>query len=99
LGLASDTPQWSTLTVNVDRNGDGLQEPVELPVVRGKGFDEAWVRSQPSAIPPPLLRLLERMGHEVRHERQYLPIELGDGGQVLVPVEEISVGYGERQFQ
>jgi hypothetical protein len=99
-GLASDTPQWSTMIVDVDRDGDGNLEPVELPIVRGKGFDEDWVRSQPAAFPPALLRLFERMGHEVRHERQYYPFDLGDGRRVLVPVDDVDVRYGgERQFQ
>jgi hypothetical protein len=100
LGLASDKPQWSTMTVNLDRDNDGIAEAVELPVVRGPGIDEAWVRSQPAAIPSPLLRALERMGHEVRHERQYYPFDLGDGRRLLVPVDEVDVRYGgERQFQ
>jgi hypothetical protein len=100
LGLATDKPQWGTMTVALDRNSDGVLEPMELPVVRGPGIDEQWVRNQPLAIPSNMLRTLERLGHQVQHERQYYPFDLGDGGRVLVPVDELDVRYvGERQFQ
>ena len=100
VGLASDKTQWGTMTVGLDRNDDGMPEPLELPVARGPGFDEQWVRDQPIAIPPQLLRELKRLGHQVHHERQYYPFELGDGGRVLVPVDELDVRYvQERQFQ
>jgi hypothetical protein len=39
------------------------------------------------------------MGHQVRHERQYYPFDLSDGGRLLVPVDEVDVQYGARQFQ
>jgi hypothetical protein len=88
------------MTVAVDRDNDGVPESLELPVARGPGIDEQWVRNQPFAIPTSLLRELERRGHQVRHERQYYPFELGDGGQVLVPVDELDVHFvQERQFQ
>ncbi len=100
IGLATEKPQWSTMTVNVDRDDDGVAEPVELPVVRGAGFDEAWVRNQPAAIPEQMLRLIERMGHQVHHERQYYPFDLSDGGRLIVPVDEVDLKYvGERRFQ
>ncbi len=100
LGLASDKTQWGTMTVALDRNSDGVSEPLELPVVRGPGIDEDWVRNQPVGIPSQLLRYLERSGHEFQHRRQYYPFDLGDGGHVLVPVDEVDVrNVGQRQFQ
>lgn len=100
LGLTSDKTQWGTMTVGLDRNGDGVSESLELPVVRGPGIDEEWVRNQPIAIPPDVFREFERRGHQVQHHRQYYPFDLGNGGRVLVPVDELDVRYvQERQFQ
>jgi hypothetical protein len=100
LGLASDDTQWGTMTVSLDRNGDGKLEPLELPIARGSNIDEKWVRDQPLAFPSQVKRELERMGHEVRQQRQYYPFDLGNGARVLVPVDEVDVRYvNERQFQ
>jgi hypothetical protein len=93
-------PEWSTMVVNVDNNADGVPEQVELPVVRGPGIDEAWVRSLPPALSSQLLRAMERAGHQVQQQRRYYPIELEGGQRIVVPVDELDVRYvGDRQFQ
>jgi hypothetical protein len=99
-GFASDKPQWGTMTVNLDRNNDGSTERVELPIVGGPGIDERWLQNQPDPIPSPLRQMLERRGHQIRQQRQYVPFDLGDGRRVIVPVDEVDVRYeGNRQFQ
>jgi hypothetical protein len=84
----------------VGGNSDGVPESLELPVARGPEVNEQWVRDQPLAFPSTFVRDLQRRGHQVRHERQYFPFDLGDGRRVLVPVDDLDVRYvQERQFQ
>ena len=95
-----ERPEWGTVTVPVDRDSDGQAESLDLPVARGPGIDEQWVRNQPTPIPQEVFRALESMGHKVQQQRQYYPFELRDGQRVLVPVDEVDVRYvGERRFQ
>ena len=93
-------PRWGTMTVSVDGDQDGVAERLELPVVAGSELDESWLESQPAALPPQVLKALERMGHRVEQQRQFFPFELRDGRRVVVPVDEIDVHYvGDRQYQ
>jgi hypothetical protein len=88
------------VTVSLAGNQDGIAESFDLPFVTGEGIDEQWLRSQPSAVPPQVLRALERLGHQVERQRAYLPIDLNDGRRVVVPVDQFNVRYvGERSYQ
>lgn len=75
----------------------GSEQPV--PVYVGSGYDEQWLRNQPSAVPPSLLESLEQMGH-VRQNRQLVPVDLEDGRRVIVPVDQVDVQFtGGRPYQ
>jgi hypothetical protein len=55
---------------------------------------------QPSALPPFVLQALERAGHRVRQDRQFVPIDLDDGRRVVLPVDQVEVQFvGHREFQ
>jgi hypothetical protein len=95
----SDT-QWGTVMVSLDGDRDGVAESLELPVAAGREIDEEWLRNQPSALPPHVRKALERLGHEVRQQRQLFPIDLDDGRRVVVPVDQVDVHYvGNRRYQ
>jgi hypothetical protein len=74
------------------------QGSVEVPVFQGADF-ERWVRDQPSAISAQMRRALEQRGHRVEVERQFVPLQLEDGRQVIVPVEQVEVRPARREFQ
>jgi hypothetical protein len=96
----TDRPHWDTVTVSLDENQDGVAEAVDVPFAAGEGIDEQWLRSQPSPLPPQVLRALRHMGHEVQRQRAYLPIELNDGRRVVVPVDQFDVHFvGQRVYQ
>jgi hypothetical protein len=61
----------------------------EVPVYNwDKGTaDQLMYRSSP--LPPELLRGLQR--HQVRQYQRYVPVQLGDGRQVVVPVQELDI--------
>lgn len=64
-----------------------------LPAVERQSYEEARLADAPSAIPPELLRALERAGHEVRQSRRWVPYRLRDGRRLVVPVDELEVHY------
>ena len=49
--------------------------------------EELMYRSQP--LSPDLVRQLKR--HHVRSSRSYLPVQLEDGRQVVLPVQEVDI--------
>lgn len=64
-----------------------------LPAVERQSYEEARLADAPSAVPPELLRALERAGHEVRQSRRWVPYRLRDGRRLVVPVDELDVHY------
>ncbi|MHB1036853.1 MAG: hypothetical protein ACYC35_23045 [Pirellulales bacterium] len=92
-------PRWQTVRLRLgDSAGDG--QSLNVPVVEGANMDETWVQNQGSAVPPDVVRVLERMGHEVQQERQLWPIQLDDGRRGLVPVDDVKVRYvGNPSYQ
>jgi hypothetical protein len=71
---------------------DGSRVTV-LPAVERQSYAEARLADAPSAVPPELLRALERAGHEVRQSRRWVPYRLRDGRRLVVPVDELDVHY------
>jgi len=82
---------------------DGLPdgaEPIRLPAVEAREFDEGWLRSLPAGIPSEVLSALRRAGHRVRYRRDLAPFVLEDGRRLLVPVDELDVHYvGNKRYQ
>jgi hypothetical protein len=87
--------RWQTFKLGV-----GGEEAIEVPALEAARFDQDWLENQASAIPPDLVRLLERSGHEIRRERELWPINLQDGRRLIVPVEQYELQYvGGSKFQ
>lgn len=96
-GAATPTPSWGYVRLLV--NEDGTWQPVELPAVNGVDA-ERWLATQPSAVPARWRELMQRQGHTVQTERQLVPVDLGDGRQLVVPVEQVEVQYvGGHRYQ
>ena len=67
-------------------------EPIDLPVVFvGENGGDPWDRISGPAMPPPVRRQLERMGHRVQSRRRVIPIALPSGQRIVVPVEQVEV--------
>lgn len=85
----------STMTLVGD---DGTS--IQLPVYDAAQYADATSSQRESAMPREVLRALRSTGHEVRKHQRLMPIELGDGRQVVVPVEQLDVEFvGNRAFQ
>jgi hypothetical protein len=56
-----------------------------------------WLRADLPAIPTEWVRELERRGHRIEREQQYVPLLLEDGRQVIVPVEGYQITPAARR--
>jgi hypothetical protein len=83
----------TAVTLSVPVGDDGRCESIELPVVERDRVDDGWLGELPAAMPPELLRALERAGHRVRQRREMLRLELPDGRPLIVPVDRVDVDY------
>jgi hypothetical protein len=88
------TPQ-GMMTVHT---ADG--SPVELPVYEASQGAQRMLAADETSVPPELIRALRRRGHEVKQQRRLWPVDLGDGRQIIVPVDQVDVQYvGNRAYQ
>jgi len=81
---------WGTVKMVLGRGADGTLHEAELPAMEGASWDESLLASSSSVLSPELLELFERLGHEVRQERELVPVQLDDGRQMVVPVDKLS---------
>lgn len=71
----------------MDDGTNGARE-VELPI-EDTNADDTWLTSRQPIVPRELRQALERMGHRVDERRQFLPVQLNDGRQMVVPVDQV----------
>lgn len=65
---------------------------VQLPVFDEARGRDAWLAQAEATGPSPdVLAELERLGHQVKERRQLVPVRLGDGRELIVPVKEVEV--------
>jgi hypothetical protein len=79
---------WRMVTLT---GPDASAAPIQLPAMERNRLDNAWLGSLPAAVPPDVLRALERTGHSVRQSRQLMPVPLEDGRRLVVPVDQVEV--------
>lgn len=79
---------WETVTLVSD--GEQPQQ-LDIPAQLRDSFDRSWLQQLPAPMPPEVRESLERLGHRVRHHRELMPIQMGDGRRLIVPVDEIEV--------
>ncbi len=81
--------RWGTVTLVMDDGQNGERE-VELPVVEEDGNPDAeWLTNDTPVVPPELRQAFERMGHHVDQRRQLVPVQLDDGRQLILPVDDV----------
>ena len=91
-GRAALPPGWRTVKVGL-LGGGGEREQVEVPLRQAEEVDWDWVANQPSSITPAMMRELEQAGMRVTRERQVWPIQLENGQQVILPVDQFDLHY------
>lgn len=71
----------------------------ELPVYELPGSMEDWLANERPALPSEVLQSLTERGHRVQRQVQYLPVQLEDGRQGIVPVEGYQITpVGQRVY-
>jgi hypothetical protein len=75
----------------MDGPGGEATQATEVPVYEfTQGLDQFLSQDRP-ALTPELVDLLRQTGHEVERQQQYVPGQLEDGRQVIVPVEQYQI--------
>lgn len=84
---------WEVVTVSVPEGLQGIEGPIRLPALARDRFDEQWLRNLPPVVPDDVVGALKRTGHEVRQRREWLPLRMQDGRQLVVPIDNVDVHY------
>jgi hypothetical protein len=96
---ASTVPSGNVTFVMDHGDGSGSRE-VPVPVHEWSRESERRLSGQPMAPSSELQRALQRVGHEVRTHKHFIPWESGDGRNVLFPVEQVEITpAGRRAYQ
>lgn len=77
-------------------NGGGSPSAKSMPVYPAPDDMQAWMNQDQPTLSPELVQQLESRGHQVQRQKQYIPVQLEDGRQIIVPVEgyQITPGSG-----
>lgn len=94
---AGDSDRMDTVRLVMDDGDHGMRE-VNLPV-EGTSADDAWLSHRQPVVPRELRQALERMGHRVNERRQFLPVQLDDGRQMVVPVDQVEFTPVSNSYQ
>ena len=74
------------LRLVMDGAGDESQAG-KVPVYETDSGWEQFLQADQPTLAPELVQMLERRGHSVQSQKQYIPVELDDGRQIIVPFE------------
>ena len=93
----AETSTVSTIPVPFADRKSGRVERIDIPIVEAKSTQEAAL-GEAEQIPPQILRMFEQIGPFER-TRKYLPVELGDGRSVVVPLGHIELRPRVPEYQ
>lgn len=79
------------LRLVVDGTVGERQKMVEVPLVDARRMNEALFGAGSQSLPPDFVRMLEQAGHQVVRERRLVPVDLNDGRQVVVPMDQVEI--------
>lgn len=69
----------------------------ELPINEYPDDPSRWIEASEPALPASLISELERRGHRVERQEQYVPVDLEDGRKAVIPVEAIQISPVSRR--
>lgn len=71
----------------VDRGSGKSTSAGSLPVYNAPADVEGWLNQDRASLSPQVIQELQSRGHRVERQTQYVPVQLEDGRQIIVPVE------------
>jgi hypothetical protein len=86
---------WQVVTVSSPNGPNG--RAINLPAQERERVDEQWQKT-PAAIPSDVMQALARTGHQVKQQRELVPVSLQDGRQMVMPVDQVDVHYVGRTY-
>lgn len=90
---------WQMVTLSVPEDATGAAANIRLPCREGDKRDVDWLQNLPTSLAPDVRQALERSGYQVRQVRQLVPVPLGDGRRLVVPVDQVEVRYvGDKTY-
>ena len=90
--LPSTNPAANEQTVQVAVDDpNGKSHLFNLPLVEVSNAPQALLQQQSTVVPDNVRRALEQSGRQVRTQRQFYPVTLPDGRQVIVPIDQVEV--------
>lgn len=84
---------YSLVRLSTPSDGRTPGKSFDLPAVERDKLDNQWAQSVPPAMPDNVKEAFQRLGHQVDQERNLVPVPLGGGRQVVVPVDKVNVHY------
>jgi hypothetical protein len=84
--LVSHNQPLGKVQLAVNRGAGEEPTMVDVPVYDEASASQLLINSRP-ALPEDLVQALEAEGHQVDLQRQFLPVPLDDGRQMMLPVE------------
>lgn len=75
------------LRLVMDGASDETTQAGKVPVYEIDQGIEQYLQNDAPALTPELVQMLEQRGHAVQRQQQYIPVQLDDGRQIIVPVE------------
>lgn len=88
------------LTLVFEQSPSAPSQVFQVPLVDAERFGAELndLESSPP-IPAGVRGLLERLGHRIENRRRFAPVELDDGSQYLVPVDDVHIYPAVREMQ
>jgi hypothetical protein len=62
-----------------------------LPINEYPGGPGRWIDADEPTLPVSLVSELQRRGHQVERQEQFVPVDLEDGRKAMIPVETIQI--------
>jgi hypothetical protein len=91
--VADSTVSDGTVQLTFSGETPDDDQKIELPLVFATHVDPQWFMRQESAVPGEVLDAWHKAGHVVTRRQEVWPVDLGDGRQMLLPVEQVEVDY------
>lgn len=77
--------------VRLPSGPDGAERRMQLPVVHRDA--DAWLAANDSVVPADVRQAFQDLGYQVETRRSFKPVALPNGGQALLPIEDVQLQY------
>lgn len=79
---------------------NGERRVVDVPLIEPDRVNAELFGQVGTQLPPEVVKILEQNGNRVVRQQRFMPVRLGDGRTVVVPVEQVEIRpLGNQGFQ